>query len=106
MIGSYPSNQWGLKDMIGNVYEWCSDWANKLSSEPQINPTGPAEGDFKITRGGSYKTSLTHIGLLYKGFAEPKDAFNDIGFDGNEILESLIKIEKAITKKKRWLFYN
>ena len=80
MIGSYPSNSWGLNDMIGNVYEWCSDWANRLPSEPQINPTGPTEGDFKITRGGSYKTSLNHIGLLYKGFAEPKDAFNDIGF--------------------------
>ena len=79
-VGSYPSNAWGLNDMIGNVYEWCSDWINILPSEPQIDPQGPEDGESKVTRGGSFNTLISQIGLYDKGSAAPSDAFNYIGF--------------------------
>lgn len=51
-VGSYPANPWGLNDLHGNVAEWCSDWYAPYSTNPQVNPKGPASGEFRIARGG------------------------------------------------------
>jgi formylglycine-generating enzyme required for sulfatase activity len=54
-VGSYPANRYGLYDMFGNVWEWCTDYYNPLR-EPQAsyNPAGPLRGLDRIIRGGSY----------------------------------------------------
>lgn len=47
-------NELGIKDMSGGVQEWCSDvWQDKTGPDLAINPTGPAEGDDHVARGGS-----------------------------------------------------
>jgi len=57
-VGSYPAgaSPYGALDMAGNVYEWVNDWYSSsyygLLVSP--NPSGPATGSFKVTRGGSY----------------------------------------------------
>ena len=53
-VGSYPSNQFGLHDMLGNVYEWCADWYGDYSSSSQANPTGPLSGSYRVIRGGGW----------------------------------------------------
>lgn len=57
-IALYPRgvSGYGLYDMAGNVAEWVYDWYqdNFYEHSPRENPTGPAEGQFRITRGGSY----------------------------------------------------
>lgn len=55
-VGSYPANEFGLHDMRGNVWEWCSDWFDRdyyLRSERE-NPLGPSNGFLKVIRGGDW----------------------------------------------------
>ncbi len=51
-VGLKLPNRWGLYDMHGNLLEWCQDWFAVLPSEGQTDPTGPADGEKKVLRGG------------------------------------------------------
>ena len=53
-VGLKQSNAWGLYDMHGNVYEWCSDWYSDYGSSLSVDPTGPSTGSHRVRRGGSW----------------------------------------------------
>lgn len=54
-VGSFEAGGFGLRDMAGNVGEWCWDYWNELySSEIQSDPRGPASGSLRVGRGGSW----------------------------------------------------
>ncbi|NBY03046.1 MAG: formylglycine-generating enzyme family protein [Planctomycetes bacterium] len=52
-VGSYKPNAFGLYDMHGNVNEWCNDWFKAYPSSMATDPTGPANGEYRIVRGGT-----------------------------------------------------
>ena len=55
-VGSFPANAWGLKDMHGNVWEWCQDCYRDgdYPSGAVMDPTWPARGSYRVIRGGSW----------------------------------------------------
>ena len=54
-VGSFAANAWGLYDMHGNAYEWCSDYWGIYPTSSQTNPKGPSEGSFRVIRGGGFQ---------------------------------------------------
>ena len=68
--------------MRGNVSEWVQDWydPNYYSSSPATDPEGPASGDLRVVRGGSFHVTpwLTRVSLRTE-FPETYQ-FDDLGF--------------------------
>ncbi|MBA4024420.1 MAG: serine/threonine protein phosphatase [Gordonia sp.] len=55
-VDAYEPNGYGLHNMTGNVWEWCSDWRDPAyyAHSPAVSPTGPSTGSERVQRGGSY----------------------------------------------------
>ncbi|MBD3222858.1 SUMF1/EgtB/PvdO family nonheme iron enzyme [bacterium] len=52
--GQKDPNPDGLYDMLGNLREWCWDWYGPLGEDVVVDPTGPASGEQRVVRGGSW----------------------------------------------------
>ena len=57
-IGEKKPNPFGLYDIVGNVWEWCSDWfsENYYATSPAKDPQGPDGGMMLCLRGGSWNS--------------------------------------------------
>jgi formylglycine-generating enzyme required for sulfatase activity len=79
-VGSYQPNAWGLYDMCGNVYEWCSDWYDLYPDGSVTDPPGPATGTDKVVRGGSYLSDGSRCRSAFRYPLDPSIALDAIGF--------------------------
>ena len=74
-VGTKKPNELGIYDMSGNAWEWCSDWLAPYPAEAQVDPTGPATGEYHVYRGGGWYIGAstcrcTHRRQTREGYSE------------------------------------
>ena len=81
-VGSYPANAFGLQDMLGNAWEWTSDWHGDTyyAASPTDDPQGPAEGSVRVRRGGSWHTWPLYARCAYRNWNSPETRYTLVGF--------------------------
>jgi formylglycine-generating enzyme required for sulfatase activity len=79
-VGQKQPNEWGLYDMLGNVWQWTADWStDKYSGNNETDPKGPSSGQFRALRGGGWDFGPTVVRVSYRGRVVPGGRYNDIG---------------------------
>lgn len=80
VVKTKKPNELGLYDMSGNVYEWCSDYCDRYTGQPQSNPKGPSKGENKVIRGGCWHHGERPTQVDFRMAASQQSRFYDLGF--------------------------
>jgi sulfatase modifying factor 1 len=79
-VGKYPANAWGFHDMHGNVWEWTADWYKAYPTGAVRDPVGPADGSYRVLRGGSWISTASSARSANRGWLVPACCDSYLGF--------------------------
>lgn len=78
--GSKLANPWGLKDVHGNVMEWCWDWYGDYPTGNAQDYAGPNFGAYRVIRGGSFEYNAGYARSAFRLGGVPTTSLQYIGF--------------------------
>jgi formylglycine-generating enzyme required for sulfatase activity len=79
-VGEKRPNAWGLHDMHGNVWEWCSDWYGDSPGVTVTDPVGPKDGSDRGLRGGCWLYDAACCRSSFRLWLDPSGRSSDLGF--------------------------
>jgi formylglycine-generating enzyme required for sulfatase activity len=79
-VGLLEPNAWGLHDMHGNVWEWCSDRYGDYPKGAVSDTSGPKEGSYRVIRGGSWGYGAAYCESAYRLWRSPELRDSALGF--------------------------
>jgi len=81
-VGCFKPNAFGLYDMLGNVWEWCSDWFSEgyYKESPEFNPRGLSSGIYRVARGSCWDSPPRYVRSASRNKRRPDNRSYAIGF--------------------------
>jgi len=80
-VGGKLANPWNLKDVHGNLWEWCWDWYNPTyPSGSETDYTGPESGSNRVNRGGGWSHIAPYCRSAFRDENNPVSRYNSLGF--------------------------